>query len=216
MKITKQTLLKILYKELDNTPQFSFFGDDNHDKIRAGIDAIERDYSIDDIYDLNLDFDTEDHIISYLNVLSGEYQLEDVIYGDISQYEDILNDHTDINMCKSLCGECPFSKNSMKGFLGDYEIEDFLKFQNAEILFPCHKTLSEEDLTIEEAELKIINNEIKLCRGFIESMVKSGKSPRNSYLKSATEIVKNNLSDNSMSIIEFFKNHKITTYNNES
>ena len=37
------------------------------------------------------------------------------------------------------CGQCPFRKNSIKGYLGGFTIEETLKTAQSESSFVCHK-----------------------------------------------------------------------------
>lgn len=115
-----------------------------------------------------------------------------------------------LNVCSKLCGECPFSKKSPQGYLTDYTVEDIQNFMSHEGLFPCHKMVEGDDLSQEEVQEGIMSGEMKLCRGFMESMVKSCKSPRNNkLLMEAIALVKEQgLSENSMSMFEFRKYHE--------
>lgn len=115
-----------------------------------------------------------------------------------------------INVCSKLCGECPFSKNSTSGWLADYSVDDIKNFMDNEGLFPCHKMVQGEDLTQEEVKDAINNGEMKLCRGFIESMIKTCKSPKhNKILIEARALVKEQgVSEDSMSIWDFRKYHE--------
>lgn len=114
-----------------------------------------------------------------------------------------------LNVCSKLCGECPFSKNSAKGWLADYTPQDIQNFMNGEALFPCHKMVEGDELTQAEVKEKILSGELKLCRGYVESMVKSCKMPKfNKILLEARALVKEEgLSADSMSIFEFIKYH---------
>ena len=113
-----------------------------------------------------------------------------------------------MNLCKKLCNECPFSNKSIPGWLADYSVEDIKELQNQEALFPCHLMI-DENLSQEEAEEKIISGEMKLCRGYVESMKKSCKSPRtNKLLIEALNIVREEgVSSDSMTIWDFMKYH---------
>lgn len=113
-----------------------------------------------------------------------------------------------MNVCKKICNECPFSNKSLNGWLADYTIEDFISFQRADVAFPCHMITS-ENMSINEVELAIKRGELKLCRGYVESMIKSCKAPINPLLKEVIEEVKKEgLSENSMAIWEFKKHHE--------
>jgi hypothetical protein len=73
-------------------------------------------------------------------------------------------------MCKKICDECPFSKESLRGWLGPHSIEEILHMQQSEYPFSCHKT--RDDQTTNEA---IQNGEYPICRGYIASASKSCK-----------------------------------------
>lgn len=113
------------------------------------------------------------------------------------------------NTCAKVCKECPFSKNSIPGWLADYSIDDIQSYMNNEALFPCHLMLSEESLSQEDVQDKIESGELKLCRGYVESVIKSAKSPRyNKHLIEAIAKVKSEgLSDETMAIWDFRKHH---------
>ncbi|MBL4773399.1 MAG: hypothetical protein JKX98_07290 [Alcanivoracaceae bacterium] len=75
-----------------------------------------------------------------------------------------------LTMCSKLCVECPFSANSLKGWLGAHTIEAVLESQLNEDLFSCHMARKDE-MTADNIE----SGEIKICRGYIASATKSGK-----------------------------------------
>ena len=116
-----------------------------------------------------------------------------------------------MNICSKICNDCPFSSNSVNGWLADYNIEDFKSMMDQEVLFPCHMMMKEDDLTVDKAQEKIIKGELKLCRGYMESMIKSCKMPKfNKYLLNVRQKVKEEgVSDSSMSIYSFTKHHTI-------
>lgn len=111
--------------------------------------------------------------------------------------------------CEKLCNECPFSKNSPNGWLADYSVDDIKEIMNQEGLFPCHMLMPDQDMNQYQVNRAIETGELKLCRGYIESMIKSGKLPRyNQLLKDEIDRVKTDgLSENSMPIWEFIKHH---------
>lgn len=73
-----------------------------------------------------------------------------------------------ISICNKTCIECGFLKCSKKGVL----TPDFIQIANRQILFPCHMELKKvsgsENTGVEQMK------DIKVCRGYIESFVKSG------------------------------------------
>jgi hypothetical protein len=127
----------------------------------------------------------------------------------ITTFKDFICE-SQVNVCAKVCKECPFSKNSIPGWLADYTTGDFKDFMNNEVLFPCHMMMSEESLSHEEVQDKIQNGELKLCRGYVESVIKSAKSPRyNQTLKDAMVKARaEGLSDETMPIWDFIKHHE--------
>lgn len=115
-----------------------------------------------------------------------------------------------LNVCSKLCGECPFSNKSPQGWLAEYSVDDIQNFMNGEALFPCHKMVSDDDMSQAEVQSAIESGEMKLCRGYVESFVKSCKMPKYSeYLKEAIAMVRlQGLSENSMSLRDFRKYHE--------
>jgi hypothetical protein len=114
-----------------------------------------------------------------------------------------------MSICKKICNECPFSNKSLNGWLGGYSIDDVMAFQRTETSFPCHKMMTQENLSQAQADKAIKNGNMKLCRGYVESMVKSCKSPfANQLLIEAIVKVKaEGLSEDSMAIWDFKKHH---------
>lgn len=206
----------VLQRELEVRPQFNFFNEDVHEIITASLDVLENIWDHDDVYDQGWESELENSACSTVDYLHGEMDLEEIIFGEITDYDDILNDNANDNdnkvvVCKKLCSDCPFSKKSMAGFLADYTIEDFQKYMSNEASFPCHKMMSVGDKSVEETHEEIKNGKMKFCRGYVESVIKSAKMPRsNDLLIKAMEIVKEDgLSEDSMDIFEFRKFHTL-------
>lgn len=113
-----------------------------------------------------------------------------------------------MNVCTKLCNECPFSKKSINGWLADYTVEDFQAFHRADAPFPCHM-MTGDDMAIDEVEHAIRVGNLKLCRGYVESIIKSCKLPTNPLLVKAVTLVKEQgLSEDSMPIWEFKRHHE--------
>ena len=93
----------------------------------------------------------------------------------------------------------------MKSFLAGYKVNDFVMFFQREVLFPCHKLLEQEDLTIKQVNEKVRDGSLLLCRGYVESMKRSAKLPKDAHFAKIVKEVE--LSENSMSIFEFTKHH---------
>lgn len=116
-----------------------------------------------------------------------------------------------MSVCEKICNECPFSKKSISGWLGGYEVEDFINFQRNEISFPCHKMMPKNDLTQLEVDKAIKNGEMKLCRGYVESVIKSAKSPfmNQTLIEAITYVKKQGMSEDTMPIWDFKKYHEM-------
>lgn len=73
---------------------------------------------------------------------------------------------------KKMCGECPFKKDSMKGWLGGETVEQTLNAQQHEHLFSCHQTRGSSE---EVNEVFIKRGEQPICKGFLLSAKLSAK-----------------------------------------
>ncbi|BAV39328.1 hypothetical protein BPT24_204 [Tenacibaculum phage pT24] len=206
-----------LQKCLENVQRFSMFGDDNHEQINAGL-RILRDpspmYKLDEeltYYEDEIDdMATATFILSLGEWFDGNEELVDIIWGEenlVTSLEDEPKNKVPV-VCVKLCKDCPFSKTSLKGFLADYEVDDFTRMMSANFSFPCHKNVK-DDMTLEAVQQKINNSEMFHCRGYIESFIKSGRTGYgNPKLQEAIdEVKKQGLSDNSMSDYEFKYHH---------
>lgn len=116
-----------------------------------------------------------------------------------------------MNVCKKICNECPFSNKSMKGWLANYTINDIIEIQSNELLFPCHMMMSDNDMTFIEVSESIKEGKLKLCRGYVESMIKSCKLPRHNtiLINAILHVKKEGISKNSLSIQDFKNHHKL-------
>lgn len=94
--------------------------------------------------------------------------------------------------------------------LGDCWLEDIQNIHNQEALFPCHLMVSDEDMSQDEVQEAIVSGEMKLCRGYVESFIKSCKMPRTrGVLSEAIALAKEQgLSEHSMSLRDFKKHHE--------
>jgi len=79
------------------------------------------------------------------------------------------------NACKKLCKECPFKKDSMKGYLGEAsgDPESFLQSMEYDPI-PCHLQVDWENDTDEEIENKCFSHP---CIGSLQFMNNSCKLP---------------------------------------
>lgn len=218
MKRSKKEItlaIQTFKNELSVTKELNFFGEDNHLQINKAIEIL----SSDDIESsmktsLNRYYRSTNllYVCSFLETiiywLEGEEELIDIIWNESSLATEISK-KKNIIVCKKMCGSCPFSKNSLKGFLANYELKNFTDMMSNDFSLPCHNTVK-KDTTLEVIQQQIDNGEIHHCRGYVESYIKSCRIPRNNEsLKRAIEQVKSEgLSDESMSDIEFRKHHE--------
>lgn len=215
-----QTALDIEKKITAELPETSIFGDDNHISLKLLDMAI---YSFDrggfeveiteetDSWDDSSFSDEEFHNSTAHLFFEGEKDIFFDSYREEFGYDYEIADSKDSNgykVCSKLCGECPFSSKSINGWLADYSIEDFQNFMRAEVLFPCHMKVGEEDMSPIDVNDKVKSGELTLCRGYVESIKKSCKIPKDEKL---AELVKSiELSEESMSIFEFAKHHDVS------
>ncbi len=118
-----------------------------------------------------------------------------------------------LNVCKKLCNECPFSKNSLNGWLGGATVQETLDAMQNEMLFSCHKTRGED---IHQNLSDIVHGKQPICRGFILSAKKSckmfGQTPINgqALLKLQNEIeLTDEDRENILTRWEFKEHHSI-------
>lgn len=109
-----------------------------------------------------------------------------------------------MRQCKEMCDECPFSKNSLPGFLGPYESPESLHtiVMMREIPFPCHKTHPFND-----ADLSDVGTKYPLCAGALAYMAKNAKLPRDSNLRQLVLSVSDKEKANVFSVSNFLKHH---------
>jgi hypothetical protein len=92
------------------------------------------------------------------------------------------------------CGQCPFKKNSIKGYLGGFTIEETLETAKSEHSFICHKTRETPNQ--------------KECSGrllFASKVCKSFKNPELEKLR--LEAKENNSTENILGF-DFKEHHK--------
>lgn len=214
-EIEKQLAVLSLLKDRETCPQTSFFGDNNHTIIDYSIKAIKGEIDEDEIFQLEDDGDlTETERSSISDIFTwldnSSESIADLLFDSNNLVTELPDTNKNIvTFCAKTCKECPFSNTSLNGWLADYTFEDIQAMMATEKSFPCHMQLSENNLTFEEAEKAINDGKIKLCRGYVECIIKSAKSPyKNKQLVDAIAKVKaEGLSDNTMSIIEFRQHH---------
>lgn len=111
-----------------------------------------------------------------------------------------------MNHCKKPCSDCPFRKNSLPGWLGDYENAQDLHnlVMTQEAPFPCHLTHEDEDISFTEAG----NEDHPLCAGALLYMRKAFKLPRNKVIAEISKSLDIKEMENILSVPEFFKHHE--------
>jgi len=215
-----QLAILTLTKDKGSAPHFSMFGDDNHKVIDMSIELLEDKLSIEEVEEMRDHEELTDS--EYMSIDSFNQWKEDTgeelteLLWDVDNLvtelpsEDGETCSTGVNMCSKACGECPFRKNSMAGWLADYSTEDIVAYMRGDVSFPCHMTMTNDDMSPADCKDAIERGEMKLCRGYVEMLIKSAKMPStNQQLLDAMEQVrKEGLSDNTMSIFEFIEHHK--------
>ncbi len=109
-----------------------------------------------------------------------------------------------MNYCKKPCNDCPFRKDSLAGWLSDYEPQELHNIVMGEHPFPCHLT-HEEDLDWEEAGKK----ETPLCAEALLYMKKNAKMPRHPEVRQIMNQFTKEDCNNILSVPEFIKHHTI-------
>jgi hypothetical protein len=98
------------------------------------------------------------------------------------------------------CNECPFRKDSAKGWLGGETPESTFDFVKHEADFACHKTRNKKQ------------QDMSRCRGFLLFTRKIGKLPHyNKELGKAVAAIDYETANNSniLSLPEFFEYHTL-------
>ena len=96
---------------------------------------------------------------------------------------------------KRPCGQCPFRKDSAKGYLGGFSIEETLSVAKSEHPFVCHKTRETPNT--------------KECSGRLLFATKTCKSFKNPDLEQLRLEAKENNSTENILGFEFKKHHEI-------
>lgn len=107
------------------------------------------------------------------------------------------------------CGECPFTKKSLPGFLPGYgSALNLHQMVMSEIHFPCHMQLpkGKTQLSIKEAK------KYPRCQGSIIYMRKACKFPSDKKLKAAFDQVSPEDKELVLSVPEFFEHHKLAEH----
>ena len=132
-----------------------------------------------------------------------------MLSGDFCLYCHVIKNNMKLTMCKTVCNDCPFSKDSLRGWLGPHTLEEILDTQQYEGLFSCHMRRKDES-----SEEEIRNGSLPICRGFIASASAScklfGQTPTTGpELKRLQDMLTPNDKENILSRWEFKNHHTI-------
>lgn len=114
-------------------------------------------------------------------------------------------------LCSTMCNECGFLRDGIQNTLQP-NVFDVI---NNRILFPCHLQLKAHtgfenlgtEIYIEESD------QIKICRGYVESMYISGIAPANEvWVKLYKQLEDEGLDPRTMYIDEAIKYHEGSIY----
>lgn len=102
------------------------------------------------------------------------------------------------------CNECPFRKNSLPGWLGEWSSpEELFGFViTAEQSFPCHLSMTDRNGDDKP------QSDMSYCRGAVMFMKKIGKLPRNRELAKMVNSVNREELDNILDLPGFLSHHK--------
>ncbi len=108
--------------------------------------------------------------------------------------------------CTKPCGECPFTKNSIPGYLGGvYKNGQDLHniVVNSEKPFSCHVAQGDNDISFEQVGTK----EYPFCAGALMYMKKICKMPRDRELNKLVQSVDKSKLDYILSLPELIEHH---------
>jgi len=108
-----------------------------------------------------------------------------------------------MNTCKKVCKECPFSRNSLRGYLGPHTLEDILAYKNSDYPFTCHMQRVEDIWSN-------TSDSIDVCKGYILWATKSAHLFKSKGLRDLQLQVDKESEDytNVMNLGQFFNHHK--------
>lgn len=100
-----------------------------------------------------------------------------------------------MEVTKRPCGQCPFRKDSIKGYLGGFTLEETLNVAKSESSFECHKTRETPNT--------------KECAGRLLFATKTCKSFRDPELEQLRRETKENNSTENILGFDFKEHHQI-------
>lgn len=77
-----------------------------------------------------------------------------------------------LKICKRICKECPFKKDSLQGWLGNHTTDSILEQINLEMPFSCHMVREDNEKI---NNIKLLEGEHGICRGYIATATVSAK-----------------------------------------
>lgn len=106
------------------------------------------------------------------------------------------------------CNDCPFRRDSMRGFLGGTKLADWLTAWSSENKFPCHKTVNQVLVDTDNpiGDYHPALDGASYCAGALIMMRNSAKVPRNINDRKAAKSVERD-SQTVFSHIGQFKQH---------
>lgn len=111
-----------------------------------------------------------------------------------------------IEVCSTICKECPFSKSSLKGYFGQKDnrqyFEEIIEMWLQEKHYPCHLKI-QKYYDFNDKKLY----KIPLCRGYVAMYKNSFKVPRNVQLKELVDSFPPEEAKQYLSVFEFKSYH---------
>lgn len=126
--------------------------------------------------------------------------------------QDLTSSNISLSVCPKVCDQCPFSRNSAPGWLGDHTVDEIHISMSMEALFSCHKQRGDDPL---QNQIDVETGRQQVCRGYIESASKSVKlfggnhSTGRELYRIQQEVQQAGLSEDVMSIMEFREHHNL-------
>ena len=209
-ELEKKLAILSLNNEKKNIEEFDSFGSNNYTIINYGSHVIYGKLSLADLIDLrkgemitDLELIQLKRFVFWLDK-TNDNEFVKLLWNASS----LITKTTRVKVCDELCEICPFSNQSPKGSLGKFTSSDLLSLYRNEANFGCQAEVKDKNMTIEDASDLVKEGKIKMCRGYIEMIAKSGYVPqKNKELIEVYIFVMYELSDHSMDLFEFIEHH---------
>lgn len=194
------SLIKKLYEELcentENAISFLVIGL-NHDEDEINsLGCLE-------IFEI-LKEEIFDYSLKDLKEIIEELDLEDFSFKFVE--ETIIDDGNFKKPCKNPCPECPYKKNSPKGYFGGQDPLEYANAIHQDTIIPCHSRTKYNENT----EMPTFNSDIVPCTGHLVAQIKVCKRQKNEDAANAQDYVRNleNIEELKQNILGFdFKKH---------